>query len=44
MNQIVVDEEEDMGDVVSARPRRVSELTQMKQQKPIPKASSLFIL
>uniref|UniRef100_F1KQB4 Voltage-dependent L-type calcium channel subunit alpha n=2 Tax=Ascaris TaxID=6251 RepID=F1KQB4_ASCSU len=43
-SRIVVDEEEDIGEIVTARPRRMSELAPMKQQKPIPKASSLFIL
>lgn len=43
-SRIVVDEDEEIGDIISARPRRMSEIPTVKQQKPIPKASSLFIL
>ena len=41
------DDDEDLdpdGLGVGARPRRMSQLPTLKQQKPIPKASSLFIL
>uniref|UniRef100_A0AC35GND3 Voltage-dependent L-type calcium channel subunit alpha n=1 Tax=Panagrolaimus sp. PS1159 TaxID=55785 RepID=A0AC35GND3_9BILA len=40
------DDEEDLDPdgLVGARPRRMSQLPTLKQQKPIPKASSLFIL
>ena len=38
------DEEENDEEVMGARPRRMSQLPQQKNQKPIPKASSLFIL
>uniref|UniRef100_A0A915PYJ4 Voltage-dependent L-type calcium channel subunit alpha n=1 Tax=Setaria digitata TaxID=48799 RepID=A0A915PYJ4_9BILA len=43
-SRIVVEEDEEGGEIVTARPRRMSELATVKQQKPIPKASSLFIL
>ncbi|VDN55695.1 unnamed protein product [Dracunculus medinensis] len=44
-SRIVVDEDEEGDDtMVSARPRRISDLAPTKQHKPIPKASSLFIL
>lgn len=39
-----MEEEEEGGEIITARPRRMSELVTAKQQKPIPKASSLFIL
>lgn len=39
-----MEEEEEGNEIITARPHRVSELTTAKQQKPIPKASSLFIL
>jgi len=38
------EEEEGRVEVVGARPRRISHLASQKSQKPIPKASSLFIL
>jgi hypothetical protein len=40
------DDEDDLDPdgLVGARPRRMSQLPTLKQQKPIPKASSLFIL
>lgn len=38
------DEEDHTGQVIGARPRRISHLASQKVQKPIPKASSLFIL
>lgn len=37
------DEKEEV-EVGGARPRRMSEVTTVKHMKPIPKASSLFIL
>ncbi|VBB27397.1 unnamed protein product [Acanthocheilonema viteae] len=43
-SRIVMEEEEEGGEIITARPRRMSELITAKQQKPIPKASSLFIL
>ncbi|EJW85992.1 voltage-dependent L-type calcium channel alpha-1 subunit isoform c [Wuchereria bancrofti] len=43
-SRIVMEEEEEGGEIITARPRRMSELVTAKQQKPIPKASSLFIL
>ncbi|VDK63452.1 unnamed protein product [Onchocerca ochengi] len=43
-SRIVMEEEEEGGEIITARPRRISELVTVKQQKPIPKASSLFIL
>ncbi|MFH4976850.1 hypothetical protein AB6A40_003559 [Gnathostoma spinigerum] len=43
-SRIAVDEDDDQGEIITARPRRMSELAVPKQQKPIPKASSLFIL
>ncbi|VDN01667.1 unnamed protein product [Thelazia callipaeda] len=43
-SRIVMEEDEECGEIITARPRRMSELITAKQQKPIPKASSLFIL
>ncbi|MCP9266063.1 Voltage-dependent calcium channel type D subunit alpha-1 [Dirofilaria immitis] len=39
-SRIVMEEEEEGGEILTARPRRMSELVTAKQQKPIPKASS----
>lgn len=41
--RIMVDEDEEV-EVIGPRPRRMSEVTTVKHLKPIPKASSLFIL
>lgn len=38
------EDEEENNEIVGARPRRISHLASQKSQKPIPKASSLFIL
>lgn len=37
------DEDDEENESVGARPRRISQLASFKTQKPIPKASSLFI-